>query len=256
MLSPACIKSSFVFPSESQPCPGWSSVLMAPQNVPGPSAPPHLTPPPGFMEYFSLLVQNGQFPPSTNQTLTPPVPPTPTLDVPPSESRSFTRVGRGQGGALVDKLKASKEVTAPSRKRKSLVEPDVEVQLPSTPTPIVKNAGKRTTTKRPKTTKVWRGRPETIALLTKPKHSNLANPTQSYQSQSRLKALIKPSPCLILTPKSLRVRCAPVTPLSALHPALTLHADLHANSPTPCTNRIACGKATQYRPVTSLRRRQ
>ena len=154
MLSQSCIKPCFVCPSEPQPCPGWSFVLMAPRNAPGPSAPPYPTPPPGVMEYLAMLAQNGQLPLSANQTLAPPAPPTSTPDVPPpSEIRSFNRVGRGQGGALMDKQKASKEVMASNRKRKSLVELDVEVYPPSTPSPVVKNAGKQSTVKRLKTTK-------------------------------------------------------------------------------------------------------
>jgi hypothetical protein len=128
------IKSSFICPTLPQPYPGWSFVLMAPQNVPSLPAPPHLTPPPGNMEYLSLLVQNGSFPPPPNQTPALPAPPTSTPSMlPPSEGRSFTHVGRGQGGALLDKQKVSKEITASTRKRKSLVEPNVEMLLPSMP---------------------------------------------------------------------------------------------------------------------------
>ena len=90
---------------------------MVPQNVPSlpGSSPPYL--PPKVMEYLSLLAQNGLFPPPPNQTPALPAPPTSTPSMPPpSEGRSFTRIGRGQGGALLDKQKVLKEITASTRK--------------------------------------------------------------------------------------------------------------------------------------------
>ena len=180
---------------------------MAPQSVPGLSAPPHLTLPPGVMEYLSMLAKNDLLPPvPANQTTAPPAPPTSTPGVAlPSEGRTFTRVGRGQGGELVDKQKASKEIKAPSRKQKSLVEPDVEMLLPSTPTPTTKNTGKKSTAKRLKTVKVGYGS-KTISLLMKPKHSPLSSQTRSYRCQSRLKAPVNLCPHPILALRSLPAR--------------------------------------------------
>ena len=95
-------------------------------------APVQATPPPGFMEYLSLLAQNGSLPGLMVQNPAPPVP------SPPSNTRSFTRAGRGQGGALTQKKEVSKQITAPATKRKSLVDPDLELQSLSTSDPAGK----------------------------------------------------------------------------------------------------------------------
>ena len=55
---------------------------------------------------------------------------------------------------MVDKQKASKDVTAAARKRKSLVESDVETLSPSTPGPANKNPSGKAAAKRPKIVKV------------------------------------------------------------------------------------------------------
>ena len=72
---------------------------------------------------LSALIQNGLLPVPTTQSPAPPaVPSTVAVDAPPSaEGRSFTRLGRGQGGALAEKQKASKDITASSTKHKLLV---------------------------------------------------------------------------------------------------------------------------------------
>lgn len=144
------IKSSFVRFAERQTHPGWF-VPMVPPNTAGPPVP--FSPPPGFLEYLSILVQNGSLPPLTDQTPVPPTPPVPGVP-PSSKGRSFTRPGRGQGGALVDKQKASREVTAAARKRKSLVESDVEIQPPLTSGSTSKNSSGKPAMKRLKTGKV------------------------------------------------------------------------------------------------------
>ena len=88
------------------------------------------------MEYLQVLSQNGLLPPmlqpppsstpDTSTTQIAPLPPTPT------QSRSFSRPNRGTGGVLVEKQKVSKEITAPATKRKSLVDPHIEVEGSST----------------------------------------------------------------------------------------------------------------------------
>ena len=55
---------------------------------------------------------------------------------------------------MVDKQKASKDVTAAARKRKSLVESDIETLSPSTPGPANKKLSGKSTAKRPKIIKV------------------------------------------------------------------------------------------------------
>lgn len=85
-------------------------------------------PPEGFNEYLNYLAQKGisvAHPPALA-----PVQP----DAPPVAAREFTRLGRGTGGALTQKEKVSKEITAPAKKRKALVDPEVEVS-PEEPEP-------------------------------------------------------------------------------------------------------------------------
>ena len=121
---------------------------MVPSNATTPPAPP------GFMEYLAALVQNGSIPLPTSQSPAPLITPTPAVRTPPSaEGRSFTRPGRGQGGALTSKQKTSKDITAPATKRKALVDPELEPLSPS----ILSHPGKSADTKprkRPKTTNV------------------------------------------------------------------------------------------------------
>ena len=99
-----------------------------------PAAP--LAPPPeGFLEYLAFLSQNGSLvlpfqPPPLSVAPTPTVesvalPPTPT------QGRSFSRANRGTGGVLAEKEKVSKQITASATKRKSLVDPHVEVEVSS-----------------------------------------------------------------------------------------------------------------------------
>jgi len=85
------------------------------------------------MEYLSMLAQNGSLPGLTAQNPVLPIStPVPSLLSPPTNTRSFTRAGRGQGGALAQKKEVSKRITAPATKRKSLIDPDLELQAPST----------------------------------------------------------------------------------------------------------------------------
>jgi hypothetical protein len=99
------------------------------QNTTGPPVPANLTPLTGFMEFFLILVQNRSLPPLTAQA---PVPPaaslTPFLDDPPLSTGgcSFTRVGCGKGGALVEKEKVSKQIMALATKCKTLVDSDIK----------------------------------------------------------------------------------------------------------------------------------
>lgn len=133
---------------------------MAQQNDPTNPAPP-----PGFMEYFALLVQNGTFPPPMAQTpALSAIPSTPIPDASPlpTEGRLFTRSGRGQGGALTEKRRVSKQITASATKRKSLVDPDVETH-PSTLDSTGKSIGAKSA-KRAKT-KVM-GTPQSFSLTT------------------------------------------------------------------------------------------
>ena len=101
---------------------------MVRRNPSGNTAP---TQPEGFMEYLAHLAQNDALL-SVLQSASPPTTSTPTLqDVPPppTQPRSFSRANRGTGGVLAEKQKVSKEITASATKRKSLVEPDVEIQV-------------------------------------------------------------------------------------------------------------------------------
>ena len=106
--------------------------------------------------YLTYLHQNGSLPP------TPPTPspspavasPMPTPESAPTltaNGRSFSRPGRGTGGALKAKQLASKQVTTPAVKRKAFVDPEAET-LPPTPE-STENANPKPA-KRPKTTKV------------------------------------------------------------------------------------------------------
>lgn len=110
-----------------------------------------------------MLVQNGSIiipasqPPASPVSLAPevelplPVSLAPEVELsepsPPPKSRSFTRSGRGKGGELAGKLKASKDVTAPATKRKNLVEPEIE-SPPSMINPSSKSADPKPSRKR------------------------------------------------------------------------------------------------------------
>lgn len=106
--------------------PAWLLAQMVPSNTTTPPAPP------GFMEYLAALVQNGSIPLPAPPSPAPLVAPIPAVDTPPpTEGRSFTRPGRGKGGALTSKKKVSKDIMAPATKRKALVDPEIEPQTPS-----------------------------------------------------------------------------------------------------------------------------
>ena len=106
------------------------------------------TPPEGFAEYLALLSQNSSLLSTlqSSSTVSTPLPPTPT------QGRSFSRPGRGTGGALVEKQKALKDVKSPATKRKSLVDPHAEVQV--LPAPEVTEDLNTRQPKRPKFNKV------------------------------------------------------------------------------------------------------
>ena len=80
-----------------------------------------------------LFRSNGSLP--SIPTSQPPPQPSTSVDVapdtptPPVQSRSFTRLGRGTGGELSDKLKVSKQIMASATKRKSQLDPEAEIQL-------------------------------------------------------------------------------------------------------------------------------
>ena len=98
-------------------------------NPSGSAAP---APPEGFMEYLTLLSQNptlfSSLQPPSLSALQPPSLPTPSIvPPPPPQGRSFSRPNRGTGGALVEKQKISKEITASATKRKSPLDPDIEL---------------------------------------------------------------------------------------------------------------------------------
>ena len=137
----------------------WLFPPMIPPNATGHSNPAQPAPPPGFMELLSMLVQNGSLPAlalpasPTGLSVSPPGVLPPNVSPLPAEGRSFNRVGRGQGGALTEKLKVSKQITASATKRKSLVDPDLEVQSPSTLDSTGKNLNAKPA-KRVRSTKV------------------------------------------------------------------------------------------------------
>ena len=125
-------------------CPIFSAEPRFPTSVsalmirPSTSGNPPPTPPEGLVEYLTLLSQHNSLlstsqPPSSSATLTPTPesvpPPVPT----PTEGRSFSRANRGTGGALAQKQKVSKEITASATKRKSFVDPHVQAQVPPMP---------------------------------------------------------------------------------------------------------------------------
>lgn len=105
---------------------------MAQQNAPGNPIPP--APPEAVLEYLLLLSQSSALsslpiPHHVSQPTTS-IPDTPTTPTPPpTKARKFDRVGRGTGGALSEKQKVSKQITAPATKRKSTVDPDNEIKL-------------------------------------------------------------------------------------------------------------------------------
>ncbi|KAF9789591.1 hypothetical protein BJ322DRAFT_1105454 [Thelephora terrestris] len=90
-------------------------------------------PPEGFMEYLAMLSQSGALPFPVPQHLSQPatsIPTTPPTPTPPAtEARLFNRAGRGTGGALSEKQKVSKQITAPASKRKSTLDSDAEIEL-------------------------------------------------------------------------------------------------------------------------------
>ena len=83
------------------------------------------------MEYLMLSSQNStllsSLQPSSLPALQPSPLPTPSsVPPPPSQTHSFSHPNCGTGGALVEKQKISKEITASATKCKSLLDPDIE----------------------------------------------------------------------------------------------------------------------------------
>ena len=127
----------------------WFLTSMVRPNPSGSATP---APPEGFMEYLTLLSQNSTLlsslqPPSLPALQPSPLPTPSSVPPPPSQARSFSRPNRGTGGALVEKQRISKEITASATKRKSLLDPDIEPI-----SDIVDNNTRQT--KRPRATKV------------------------------------------------------------------------------------------------------
>jgi hypothetical protein len=112
-------------------------------------------PPAGFLEYLALFSsQNGSLPPppvpqpvSQRANVVPALPETPTPA--PTAGREFNRPGRGTGGALTQKVKVSKQITASATKRKLFLDADVVGQLPASPEIVEAPNPKKV--KRPKT---------------------------------------------------------------------------------------------------------
>ena len=121
-------KISVVCSAKPQASPALVLAPMVPSN---PAVHLHLTPPEGFTEYLALLLQNGSLPPLSAAQPASPSALSPTPRVPlPTKGRTFSRAGRGTGGVLVEKQKVSRQITAPATKRKSLVDPELETELP------------------------------------------------------------------------------------------------------------------------------
>ena len=95
-----------------------------------------------LLELLGLLSQNSTLLTALQSNSIPaPLPsipaPLPPISTPPApaevEGRSFSHVGRGMGGALAQKQKVSKQITASAMKRKSVVDPDTGANVPSIP---------------------------------------------------------------------------------------------------------------------------
>lgn len=102
------------------------------------------------MEYLAFISQNNPLF-SSFQLPSTPTTSTPTLPT-PSQGRSFSRPNRGTGGALAEKQKVSKEITASATKRKSLIEVPADGQ--ALPVSEITEALPTRQAKRPKVTKV------------------------------------------------------------------------------------------------------
>lgn len=102
-----------------------------------------------LLSQHGLVVQSPSLSPPAASVPTPPSIPAPS---PPPQVRNLSRANRGTGGVLAEKMRVSKEITASATKRKSLVEPDAEVQDSSTSEVVEGTSGRPT--KRAKGTKV------------------------------------------------------------------------------------------------------
>ena len=133
-----------LFPTTQVLCPGPAPMDQASDPVP----------PAGFAEYLAFLVQNGSIPsfPASQppQQRAAPLLTTPDTPAPPTQHRFFTWANHGTGGALSDKQKVSKEITASATKHKSQIDPDAETQL--SPTSGAAKSSSQKQTKRAKTT--------------------------------------------------------------------------------------------------------
>ena len=97
-------------------------------------------PPEGFVEYLALLAQNpasfsqfSAFLTQSSQSPSLPSTPTPSSSAPAPGGRTFNRSNRGVGGELAEKQRASRDITAPATKRKTLVDCDTKVEFSPTP---------------------------------------------------------------------------------------------------------------------------
>ena len=90
-------------------------------------------PPPGVLEYLAQLAQNGTLSSfSIPQHLPPPttpIPAKPDIPAPPAQAHTFDRVGHGTGGALLEKQRTLKQITASAKKHKSQLDLDAELLL-------------------------------------------------------------------------------------------------------------------------------
>jgi hypothetical protein len=181
---------------------------MVQPNMTAPPVPVNPAPPAGFLEYLSALVQSGAFPALVAQAPVPPATssPIPGDPPPPTEGHSFTRVGRGRGGALAEKEKVSKQITASATKRKTLVDPDVEAQPSPTPDPVSKRATTKST-KRRKTAAVRVPLDVLCQPLTKSQPGIPVSMSRSRHFRSRLKPLVN----FHLLLSRFQVRYVPVT---------------------------------------------
>ena len=187
------------------------------------------------MEYLTLLSQNSTFlsslQPASLSTLQPPPLPTPSIvPPPPSQGRSFSRPNRGTGGALVEKQKISKEITASATKRKSPLDPEVEL------IPELTESHTRQT-KRPRPTKVRLNLSSELLLI--PTHPRLPVAV----SRSRLRSLYTRHP--LQTPLNcFQVRY--VLSFSTMHVSInTMYLDLSKHSPNYSASRVTVGKTYQ-----------
>ena len=187
------------------------------------------------MEYLTLLSQNSTFllslQPVSLSTLQPPPLPTPSIvPPPPSQGCSFSCPNRGMGGALVEKQKISKEITASATKHKSPLDPEVELipELTESHTRQMKH---------PRPTKVRLNLSSELLLI--PTHPRL----RVAVSRSRLRSLYTRRP--LQTPLN-RFQVRYVLSFSTMHMSInTMYLDLSKHSPNYSASHVTVGKIYQ-----------